>query len=584
MSWTRLAIVVAAIALVWPALFADRLSAHWLWLPLAAFVLVAVVHENVERRCRRARRASEVLRRAVDRVEGDWIGHGPDGSRFIDAEHPYASDLDLFGPGSLFEFLCAARTADGEARLAGWLAHPADPRKVRDRQEAIAELRDRPGLRLDLALLGARIGSTVDTRRLVQWARSPAILRQRWPQWIAATLGIANVATFTAWLAPVFQQAVEAARGGERIDVFAGAAPFFISLVASMAFTALHGGRVRQALHDADRPQHDLELLAGVLERIQRETFDSAELRGLTEDLRVAGVVPSRAIDRLTRIVQIEESRHNAIFRALGGMVFAGTHLAYAMEHWRSRYGSAVAVWIDAVARFEALSSLARHAHENPADLFPTVDDGPVALDARGLAHPLLPIETAVRNDVALARDGTRLWVVSGSNMAGKSTLLRTTGINVALALAGAPVRATEMRLSTLQIGASMRIVDSLREGTSHLYAEIKRLHAIVELCKESRPVLFLLDEVLHGTNSSDRRAGAAAVVRSLLQAGAIGMVTTHDLALARIADELGDAGANVHFVDHMRDGKLAFDYTLRPGPVQKGNALELMRATGLEV
>ncbi len=446
------------------------------------------------------------------------------------------------------------------------------------------ELRDRPELRLDLALLGARIGVTVDTRRLVQWARAPAVLGHRWPQAIAVALGIANVVTFTLWLAPVFHQAVAAAQGGDRIDVFEGALPFVLSVVASAVFSSIYGHRVRRVLHDADRPQHDLELFAGVLARIQRETFESGELRGLAEDLRVAGVVPSRAIDRLTRIVQIEESRHNAIFRALGGMVFAGTHLAYALEHWRARYGSAVRVWIDAVARFEALSSLARHAYENPADVFATVEDGPVALEAKGLAHPLLRIEAAVRNDVALARSGTRLWIVSGSNMAGKSTLLRTTGVNVALALAGAPVRATEMRLSAFQVGASMRIVDSLHEGTSHLYAEIKRLHAIVELCKESRPVLFLLDEVLHGTNSSDRRAGAAAVLHSLLQAGAVGMVTTHDLALARIADELGDAGANVHFVDHMRDGKLAFDYTLRPGPVRKGNALELMRATGLEV
>ncbi len=570
--------------MVWPALFADRLSPHWLWLPLAGFVLVAVVHENVERRYRYARRASEVLRSALDRIEGDWIGRGSDGARFIDAEHPYASDLDLFGSGSLFDYICAARTADGEARLAGWLAHPADPPTVIERQQAVAELRQRPGLRLDLALLGERIGATVDTRRLVQWARSPAVLAHRWPQWIAAALGIANMATFTRWLAPVFQQAVEAARGGERIDVFAGAAPFFVSLFASMVFTALHGGRVRQVLHDADRPQHDLELLANVLERVQRETFESTELRKLAGDLRVVGVVPSRAIGRLTRIVQIEESRHNAIFRALGGMVLAGTHLAYALGRWRSRYGSAVPVWVDAVARFEALSSLARYAYENPADVFPTVDDGPAMLDARGLAHPLLPVETAVRNDVALSSEGTRLWIVSGSNMAGKSTLLRTTGVNVVLALAGAPVRATEMRLSVLQLGASMRIVDSLHDGTSHLYAEIKRLHAIVELCKKPQPVLFLIDEVLHGTNSTDRRAGAAAVVRSLLRAGAIGMITTHDLALARIADEMGAAGANVHFVDHMEDGRLAFDYRLRPGPVQKGNALELMRATGLDV
>lgn len=580
----RLAIAAIAIALAWPALFSGLIGARWLWLPAVGFVLVALVHEGVERRCRRARRTTEYYRQGLDRLAGDWIGQGPDGARFEDADHPYAADLDLFGRGSLFKHLCAARTAGGESRLADWLQNAAEPVIVRDRQHAVAELRDRPDLRLDLALLGDRIGSTVDTGRLVKWAETPAVLTTSWPCWIATALGIVNVATFTAWLAPVLHQAVEAAQGGEVLELFKGAGPFFVALVVSGLFAAWHGAETRRILHDGDRPQHDLGLLAGVLERLQQERFKSAELQRLAEDLRIAGVAPSRAIAQLTRIVQIEQSRHNAIFAALGGMVFAATHLAYAMERWRAQYGRAVVVWVDAVACFEALSSLARHAHENPEDVFPVFEDGPALLDAKGLAHPLLSIETAVRNDVSIARNAQRLWIVSGSNMAGKSTLLRTTGVNVVLALAGAPVRASAMRLSALQIGASMRIVDSLRDGTSHLYAEIKRLRCIVDLCKGSRPVLFLLDELLHGTNSSDRRAGAAAILRTLLDGGAIGMVTTHDLALAKIVDELGDAGANVHFVDHMRDGELAFDYTLRSGPVQKGNALELMRAIGLEV
>jgi hypothetical protein len=583
-SWLRLAIAGIAIALAWPALFSDLIGARWLWLPVAGFVAVALVHEGVEKRRRRVRDAAEYYRQSLDRIAGDWIGRGPDGARFEDADHPYASDLDLFGPGSLFEYLCAARTADGESRLAEWLANTADPALIRERQQAVRELRERPGLRLDLALLGDRIGPTVDTGRLVRWARAPAVLTARWPRWIATVLGIANVATLTAWLAPVFYQAVEAARGGELLEPYKGAGSFILALVASGLFAAWHGARTRRVLHDADRPQHDLALLARVLERLQQERFESAELQRLATALRSAGVVPSRAIARLTRIVQIEESRHNAIFAALGGMVLAATHLAYAMEHWRLRYGHAVGVWVDAVACFEALSSLARHAYENPEDVFPVFVDGPASLDAKGLAHPLLSVETAVRNDVSIAQNAQCLWIVSGSNMAGKSTLLRTTGVNVALALAGAPVRARAMQLSALQIGASMRIIDSLRDGTSHLYAEIKRLRSIVDLCKGSRPVLFLLDEVLHGTNSSDRRAGASAILRTLLDGGAIGMVTTHDLALAKIVDELGDAGANVHFVDHMHDGELAFDYTLRRGPVQKGNALELMRAIGLEV
>ena len=181
--------------------------------------------------------------------------------------------------------------------------------------------------------------------------------------------------------------------------------------------------------------------------------------------------------------MEIEQSRHNAIFAALGGLIHMGTHLAHSLEAWRTRYGASMPRWVEAVARFEALSSLARHAYENPDDVFPEFVEGPPLAEASGITHPLLPVTAAVRNDLCLGGDRQRLWIVSGSNMAGKSTLLRTTGSNIVLALAGAPVRARAMRLTALQLGASMRIVDSLQEGASHLYAEIRRLRTIVDLC-----------------------------------------------------------------------------------------------------
>ena len=189
----------------------------------------------------------------------------------------------------------------------------------------------------------------------------------------------------------------------------------------------------------------------------------------------------------------------------------------------------------------------------------------------------------SVRADLLLA-DEPRVLIVSGSNMSGKSTLLRTLGVNTVLALSGAPVRARALRLTPLQVGASIRIQDSLQAGASRFYAEITRLRQIVDLTAGALPVLFLLDEILHGTNSHDRRIGAEGLVRGLINRGAIGLVTTHDLALARIADELSPRAANVHFEDHLEEGRMIFDYLLRPGVVQKSNALELMRSVGLEV
>ena len=254
-----------------------------------------------------------------------------------------------------------------------------------------------------------------------------------------------------------------------------------------------------------------------------------------------------------------------------------------AVEAWHAAWGPSLGDWIDAVGEAEALLCLAGFRYENPESCFPEISEGEAGYDGRGLRHPLLPRERSVTNDVRLA-DELQLLVVSGSNMSGKSTLLRTVGTNAVLALAGAPVAAERLRLSPLTVAASIRIQDSLLEGSSQFYAEIQRLRQIMGLAEDRPPVLFLVDEILHGTNSHDRGVGAEAVVRGFIERGAVGLVTTHDLALARVADALGPRAANVHFQDHLESGNIAFDYRLRPGVVEKSNALELMRAVGLDV
>ncbi len=236
----------------------------------------------------------------------------------------------------------------------------------------------------------------------------------------------------------------------------------------------------------------------------------------------------------------------------------------------------------------EALSSFAGFHYERPSYAFPelafpeSAEQSPY-FEGQALAHPLLPEDGVVANDVTITGE-LQVLVVSGSNMSGKSTLLRTIGVNTVLAQAGAPVRARRLRLSPLTVAASIRIQDSLREGASRFYAEIKRLRQIMQLADGPTPVLFLIDEFLHGTNSHDRRIGAEAIVRGLVERRAIGLITTHDLALAHIAEALGAVGRNVHFQDHLEDGRMRFDYKMRPGIVEKSNAIELMRSIGLEV
>jgi DNA mismatch repair ATPase MutS len=363
---------------------------------------------------------------------------------------------------------------------------------------------------------------------------------------------------------------------GSTLWFVAGAAPAGI-------FALWLRPRVRHILDAVERPGRDLSLLASVLGRLEREEFHTSRIAALRRALDTAGHPASAQIARLNRLIVLLDSRRNQLFAPIGALLLWGTQIALAIELWRSRTGPAVKQWLAAVGEIETLCALAGFAYEHPSDPFPElVEEGP-CYEGIGLGHPLLGESRTVRNDVSLCRD-PQVLLVSGSNMSGKSTLLRTVGTNAVLALAGAPVRARRLRLSGLTVGASIRITDSLQEGSSRFYTEIKRLRQLVDLTKGPRPLLFLLDELLHGTNSHDRRIGAEAIVKGLVERGAIGLLTTHDLALSHIAETLAPRAANVHFEDHIENGKIAFDYRLRPGVVRRSNALELMRSVGLEV
>jgi DNA mismatch repair ATPase MutS len=339
-------------------------------------------------------------------------------------------------------------------------------------------------------------------------------------------------------------------------------------------------GEVTAAVEEA---AHELSLLAAVLRLMESSQFVSPLLAELRASLDSEGAAPSVRLAKLARLMELLDSRDNVFVRLAELFVLWTPHVALQVEDWRRHSGPAVRRWLAAIGEIEALSSLASHAFEHPEDPFPEfVQDAPW-LEAEGIGHPLLDERKVVRNDISLGVP-LRLLLVSGSNMSGKSTLLRTLGINVVLAQAGAPVRARRLRLSALSVGASISISDSLQGGISRFYAEILRLRQILNLTGKRPPALFLIDELLNGTNSHDRQIGAAALTRELVARGAIGLVTTHDLALAEIANQLGTSAANVHFEDSIEDGRIHFDYIMRPGVVRKSNAIELMRSVGLSI
>ncbi len=572
----RLGLFLAGCSVAWFFLQPGTLSWGWLLPFVIGFVGLVLSHERVKHQRLQAERSVAFYLQGLARLEDRWGERGESGDEFLQenqrAGHPYAADLDLFGPGSVFALLCTARTSSGRQTLAAWLTTPATPEEIRARQAAIDELCPRLGLREELALRGDDIVAGVSPQALRDWGRAPPHLSDWWVRVVAGTLSFASLVTLGAWgltsLGPV---------------------PFVVASVVQGLFAASARQRVGRAIMNIERVGRELGLLSAVLICLEQEVFTCPWLARLQASIATNGSPPSRQIARLNRLITLLESRKNQIFVPLAALLLWTTQIAAAVERWRAISGRDIAQWLHAIGQFEALNALAGYAYEHPTDPFPEIASQQTGSQRRAcfegteLGHPLMSEQQCVRNDITLKQSPQAL-IVSGSNMSGKSTLLRTVGVNAVLALAGAPVRARHLRLSPLTLGASLRIQDSLQAGTSRFYAEVIRVRRLMDDAAGPVPLLFLLDEIFHGTNSHDRQIGAAAVVRSLLERGAIGLVTTHDLALARIADHLSPRVANVCFEDQFEDGELRFDYRMRAGVVKKSNALALMCSVGLEV
>ncbi len=564
LSNARLATFAIALGLGAAAWLAD-VSFGWVAVPLVAFVGLVVAHERVRRREQAARRAEAHWIAGLRRLDGSWPGTGNVRADLAPDDHPYAADLDLFGPGSLFERLCSARTGAGVHMLAGWLLAPAEPDEVRARQLAVAELTPRLDLHESLALAGDALVSEVDPAVLGAWGERPplfqaaAIARMRAWAWAIAIANVAALAWFVVadQLAPLVGTAFATWLVGRRYAAFTRAVQLGV-----------------------ERPARELALVADVLHRFERERFAAARLVALHAALVLGPRSASTSIAKLVTLVGWFEAKNGQLFAPIAFALGWGLHFGAAVERWRIAHGRELARWFTAVGELEALVALASYAYERPTDVMPELVLGAPSIDADALGHPLLA-GTCVCNPITLGPD-RRALLVSGSNMAGKSTYLRTIGVAVVLAQCGAPVFATRMRLTPLRIGATLRTQDSLQHGASRFFAEITRLRRVMDIADEGPGLLFLLDEILHGTNSHDRRIGALAVVQNLLERGAIGLVTTHDLALTEGAADLPAPVENVHFADVLDDGRLRFDYRLRPGVVHTSNALDLMRAIGL--
>lgn len=538
----------------------------------ALFIALSIWHEVVIRALARAQAAVTYYADGIARIEDRWMRDAPSGERFRDRSHAYADDLDVFGPASLFQLLSSCRTPMGEERLAQWLLHPSNIPNIRERQSRVAALRVRIDLRERIASVNAGRTRTIHAERLVAWAEDRSSL---------PPLRIVVIALALAF-------------AGALILYLNGGPGIYVAIIAVINVLML-GWMGKRAEAVAERLSSStesaaLDLLSNVIKAIEGEPFDDPALVAMASRLKGGtGAAASRGMARLARISDWSDSRHNAFLKLSEIPILFTLQLAYAAESWRRDHGAKLRDWVDAVGEIEALLSLAGYAYEHPSYPFPELIESPQPiLDAAEVAHPLLPA-AAVSNSLVLAvpdlkTSTPQVLLVSGSNMSGKSTLMRTIGINAVLALAGAPVRAATLRLTPLAIGTCLRHTDSLQEHRSGFYTEALRIRAICDLLDGPLPVLFLFDELLSGTNSKDRRVAAEGVIRTMISRGAIGTVTTHDLSLTEIAAIFPDRVKNVHLQDKVENGRMSFDYKLRDGVITHSNALELMRMIGLDV
>src|ERR1035437_3116848 len=458
-------------------------------------------------------RRSDFYERGIDRIEDDWRGKGSAGLEFAREHHLYQSDLDILGEGSLFELISTTRSEVGAERLASFLLDPPALEEARARQEAVKALRDATSLREEVAVLGRYQFQNCRGEYFREWLNLPILKVHRIVPIFLLFSGTATLALGLLGYAGIFHW----------IQI----APLLIPLLAAQAGICLAlVRRIRVHIKTLLAIGGDVVVLRQGVGLIERQCFHSAKLRNLVERLRLRKA--AARLRKLERLLVAVKRREDITLYGFSLWLAAGTQLVLAVERWRAVHQKDLEDWLDAWAEFEALNALACYSWEHPDHTFSELLDGSARFEATNLCHPLLPRDCCVGNDVSL-NSATAFYVISGSNMAGKSSLLRAIGLNAVLASAGAPVCAIGARMTVFHVCASISIKDSLSEGKSKFLAEVERLRESIGFAGTGRPVLFLVDEVLSGTNSRDRKIAAEALIRALVAGGAVGALSTHD-------------------------------------------------------
>jgi DNA mismatch repair ATPase MutS len=569
---STLRVAVFLIMLVLLMFFANQRDATGLWITLAVGVLLFVMllkeHQKIAYQTNHAEFLKVICEEELFRLQG-LVKSFDKGLEYLQTDHAYASDLDVFGQNSMFQHINRTATSTGKDTLAAWLMHPVKKETILQRQEAVKELAAKPEWRQEYQALGRHYKQPgrKETTTLQDWLVSPSVFKGKkwvlWATWILPPITVFLVImSFYGWSwwiwavlvgvqVMVLKQTVEDVRlTYEQIGTKAGA----------------------------------LRAYSGLLKMLESEKFQSPWIQQLQAQLTTHGTPASKALSDLFGLVRQFEARANMIYGVLNSFLMLDHFLMMRLEAWKKENAHKVVEWIDAVDEMDAANSFAGLLFLNPHWVMPEIADEAYTLEVQQMGHMLLPANQRVTNDLSMNGRGNTL-VLTGSNMSGKSTFLRTLGTNMVLALAGAPVCASSFRLSVMQVFTGMRTNDSLEENISSFYAELKRIKQLLDLIPHAAfPVFYFLDEILKGTNSQDRHAGAKALIRQLHQAEASGIISTHDLELGQLEQELVGSVYNYSFNSTVTDGKIVFDYKLSRGICRSFNALAMMKNMGIRI
>ncbi|PCH70746.1 MAG: hypothetical protein COC06_03585 [Bacteroidales bacterium] len=489
------------------------------------------------------------------------------GEEYLKPNHSYSSDLDVFGKHSLFQLINRSVTKTGNDTLAGWLSKPSLNKEISKRQEAVKELAKKIDWRQNIIQYGFTSKLKYDDPKFViEWGKNPSPFHGKRVLQIAVT-----IMPFLSLAALIYS--------------FIGSqAPITIMILANIGIHYFNSKKVSLEHEQTSKRGEMLKTYSYIIEQFEKEDWKSEKLNDLKNALASNDKLTSKKINQLTNLIELLDQRLNLVVQFLFNLLFFyELHILFRIDRWKQKYGNDIEKWFDAISEIEAISSLSNLSFNHEDWSFPNISDKHFELSLKEAGHPMIDEKTRVNNDYQLNGPGT-VHIVTGSNMAGKSTFLRTVGVNIVMALAGAPVCAQEMTVSNVEINTSMRIKDSIEENESSFYAELKRIQQLIKKVNNKEKTLLLLDEILRGTNSKDKHTGSRALIKQLVKHDAVAMVATHDLELSILEEELPGQVEN-RFFDIKIDGdQLYFDYKVQKGFCKTFNAPILMRKMGIDL